>query len=165
MADRAGYEMTLLTDTGSKIQSSTREIRRQLDRGRYVVAVHAQVGAPGAPYTLSLVVRALTSTTLTASQTETLPRTAVTLTASTPVADNGWIEVQVDRFDPLTGWQFYRLYRVRAPGGTVTWVPPAQGRWRARASYLGTLRFSPSRSGYVHLLVATPLPGTSPTRS
>ena len=74
------------------------------------------------------------------------------------MADTGWIEVQIDRFDTLTGWQFNRLYRLRAPGGTVTWIPPAAGRWRARASYLGTLRFSPSRSGYVFVLVATPLP-------
>ncbi len=84
----------------------------------------------------------------------------MTLAPATTIAVNGWIELQVGRFDPLTGWQFHRLYRVRAPGGTVTWVPPAQGRWRARASYLGTLRFSPSRSGYVYVLVATPLPGS-----
>jgi hypothetical protein len=84
----------------------------------------------------------------------------VTLAPATTIAVNGWIELQVGRFDPLTGWQFHRLCRVRAPGGTVTWVPPAQGRWRARASYLGTLRFSPSRSGYVYVLVATPLPGS-----
>ena len=87
-----------------------------------------------------------------------MPRSAVALTVATSVADAGWIEVQIDRFDTLTGWQFNRLYRLRAPGGTVTWIPPAAGRWRARASYLGTLRFSPSRSGYVFVLVATPLP-------
>ena len=83
----------------------------------------------------------------------------MTFTASSaPGVDAGWIEVQIDRFDPLTGWQFHRLYRVRAPSGTVMWTPPAPGRWRVRASYLGTLRFSPSRSGYVFVLVAKPLP-------
>ena len=158
LADRAGYQMVLMTDSGSPVQSSTTEIRRRLDRGRYVVAVSGQVGGEAAPYTLSLVVRTLTLTTLTASAREILPRSPVTFTAATTNADAGWIEVQIDRFDPLTGWQFYRLHRVRAPGGTITWTPPAQGRWRARASYLGTLRFSPSRSGYVHLLVARPLP-------
>ena len=48
----------------------------------------------------------------------------MTLTVATSVADAGWIEVQIDRFDTLTGWQFNRLYRLRAPGGTVTWIPP-----------------------------------------
>jgi hypothetical protein len=70
----------------------------------------------------------------------------VTLAPATTIAVNGWIELQVGRFDPLTGWQFHRLCRVRAR--------------RARASDLGTLRFSPSRSGYVYVLVATPLPGS-----
>ena len=158
LADRGGYQMVLMTDTGSRVQSSSDEIRRRLDRGRYVVAVSGNVGGVAATYTLSLVVRTLTATTLTTSAKEILPRSPVTLMAATTNANAGWIEVQIDRFDPLTGWQFYRLYRVRAPGGTITWTPSAQGRWRARASYLGTLRFSPSRSGYVHVLVATPLP-------
>ena len=158
LADPAGYEMILLTDAGSRIQSSTQEIRRRLDRGRYVVAVHSQVGSDAATYRLSLVVRALTATTLTTTATEFVPRSVVTLTVATSVATTGWIEVQIDRFDPLTGWQFNRMHRLRAPGGTVSWIPSAPGRWRARAAYLGTLRFSPSRSGYVHVLVATPLP-------
>ena len=66
--------------------------------------------------------------------------------------------MQVDRLDPLTGWQFNRIIRIRAPGGSVTWTPPAPGRWRVRASFLGTVRSSPSRSPYVALLVARPLP-------
>ena len=159
LANAAGYQMTLLTDEGGRVQSSGDQIRRQLDRGRYVVAVQSSVGKDAARYNLSLVVRALTATTLSASSSEVEPHSAVTLTTSTsPVPDSGWIGVQIDRFDPLTGWQFHRLYRVRAPGGTVTWTPPAAGRWRMRASYLGTLRFSPSRSSYVLVLVATPLP-------
>jgi hypothetical protein len=159
LANKTGYEMTLVTDAGGRLQSSTDQIRRQLERGRYVVAVRSEVGKPAARYVLSLVVRSLTATTLFAESKEIVPHSTVTLTVATsPVPDNGWIEVQIDRFDPLTGWQFNRLYRVRAPGGTVTWTPPAPGRWRMRASYLGTLRFSPSRSAYVFVLVAEPLP-------
>jgi hypothetical protein len=159
LANRAGYEMTLVTDQGGRLQSSTEQIRRQLDRGRYVVAVRSQVGKPAAHYTLSLVVRSLTATTLSTAVSEVVPHSTVTLIVSTsPAPDTGWIEVQIDRFDPLTGWQFNRRLRVQAPGGAVTWTPPASGRWRMRASYLGTLRFSPSRSGYVFVLVATPLP-------
>jgi hypothetical protein len=46
-----------------------------------------------------------------------------------------------------------------AVSGSFTWTPPALGRWRARATFIGTLGFSPSPSGYVSLLVAPPLPG------
>jgi hypothetical protein len=62
------------------------------------------------------------------------------------------VEIQVDRFDPLTGWHFNRLLRVSA-GSSTTWAPPAEGRWRLRATYKGTIEASPSRSGYAHLLV------------
>ena len=65
--------------------------------------------------------------------------------------------IQIDRFDPLAGWQFSRLLRVAAPSASVSWTPPAAGRWRARARFLGTLRASPSRSGYAYVLVAKPI--------
>jgi hypothetical protein len=32
-------------------------------------------------------------------------------------------------------------------------MPPAEGRWRVRARFLGTRTASPSRSEYAHLLV------------
>ena len=59
--------------------------------------------------------------------------------------------MQIDRFDPLTGWHFHRLVRVPV-GGSASWVPPAEGRWRVRARFLGTRTASPSRSEYAHLL-------------
>jgi hypothetical protein len=92
------------------------------------------------------VIRQLTSTTLTASGTSFTART-------NPTADGGTIELQIDRFDPLTGWQFNRLVHLSGRGGTYSWTPPAAGRWRARASFLGTLAYSPSRSGYVFVRV------------
>jgi hypothetical protein len=153
-----GFSIALLSDTGQQLSSSAGEIRRNLARGRYVVAVRGSVAKPGGTYALSLVVRQLTVTTLAAPSGELAPGSAVTFTvAASPHPDEGWIEVQIDRFDPLGGWQFNRLIRVRAPGGAISWTPPALGRWRARASYLGTLRFSSSRSGYVSLLVAAPI--------
>ncbi len=116
------------------------------------------VGEPASTYALALVVRQLTRTTLSLASSE-LPQgaTATFSIATTPRPDEGWIELQIDRFDPLGGWQFNRTIRVSAPGGSVSWTPPSLGRWRARATYLGTLRFSPSRSDYVHLLVANPI--------
>ena len=65
--------------------------------------------------------------------------------------------LEIDRFDPLTGWQFSRLVRLHAPGGSFAWTPPAAGRWRARARFLGTRNASGSRSRYARVLIATPL--------
>jgi hypothetical protein len=157
--DRQFY-VQLLTDAGKVLTSSTEEINRRVDRGRYVVAVAgAQMAKPGR-YALSLAVRQLTKTELQApDEEELLPGSPLTLTlTTTPALQAGRVEIQIDRFDPLTGWQFNRKLRVPASRRTVTWTPPAAGRWRARAEFLGTMLASPSRSPYVHVIVARPLP-------
>ena len=78
--------------------------------------------------------------------------------ATTPAPDAGRVKLQIDRFDPLEGWQFFKLLDASAGTGSVSWAPPALGRWRFRAAFTGTLTFSPSRSGYAFVLVAPPLP-------
>jgi hypothetical protein len=151
--------IVLLTDSGARLGSAGDEVRRQLDRGRYVVAVRAEAGAPATKYVLSLVIRRLTTTTLAASAAEVAPGAAVMLTiTTTPRPDSGKVKVQVDRFDPLGGWQFARMIEIGVGQGSLTWIPPALGRWRVRATFTGTLTFSPSRSGYANVLVAQPLP-------
>jgi len=141
-----GFSLLLVTESGGRVAAGNGEIRRRLGAGRYVVAVRAASGSRAGGYGVSLVIRQLTSTTLTASGTSFTART-------NPTADGGTIELQIDRFDPLTGWQFNRLVRLSGRGGTYSWTPPAAGRWRARASFLGTLAYSPSRSGYVFVRV------------
>jgi hypothetical protein len=154
--------IVLLTDTGSRIGSSEGQIRRQLDRGRYVVAVRGVIGAASSHYALGLVVRRLTTTTLTASAAEVAPGTTVSFTVvTTPRPDIGRVKLQIDRFDPLGGWQFMKIVDMPAGSSSMSWTPPALGRWRARATFTGTLTFSPSRSGYVQLLVAVPLPAST----
>jgi len=154
--------IVLLTDSGSRIGSSERRLSRQLDRGRYVVAVRGVIGAASSHYTLGLVVRRLTTTALTASATEVAPGAGVSFTvATTPRPDTGRVKLQIDRFDPLGGWQFYKIVDMAAGSSTMSWTPPALGRWRARATFTGTLTFSPSRSGNALILVAVPLPAAA----
>ena len=154
----ARFTFTLLADDGRRIGNSDKELRRNLPPGHYVVAVHGDVGTPSGRYALGLVVRQLTQTTLAASASAVTPGTAVTFTVQTSPAPNGGVlELEIDRFDPLMGWQFSRLIRVAVPGGSVSWTPPALGRWRAHVRFLGTLAFSPSDSGYVLVVVANPL--------
>jgi hypothetical protein len=146
-----GTTFQLLRDDGTRLGSHER-LRRKLGPGRYVVAVSAAVGEPAVRYGLSLLVREITSTTLRLPATPVAPGTPVVLRPEVAKATAGTVEIQIDRFDPLTGWHFNRLLRARV-GGSVTWAPPAEGRWRFRASFRGTTEASPSRSGYALLQV------------
>ena len=146
-----GLRFELLRDDGQRLGTHA-SLRQRLEPGRYVVAVTASFGDPGSRYTLSLLIREITSTTLRLAAPMVAPGSPVTLRPEVMNASGGTVEIQVDRFDPLTGWHFNRLLRVPA-GGSTTWAPPAEGRWRFRATYKGTIDASPSRSGYAQLLV------------
>jgi hypothetical protein len=68
----------------------------------------------------------------------------------------GRIRLQIDRFDPLTGWHFYRLFRLQVGGSGhagFSWRPPAIGHWRAHAQFFGTRTASPSESGTARIVV------------
>jgi hypothetical protein len=154
------FSLTLLSDTGRRIEGETSKVRRRLGRGRYVVAVQDLRGRRSGPYRLSLRLRDVTSTAMQISgrrSAEVSPGTFVTLEPRvSPTPSGGRVVLQIDRFDPLTGWHFNRQLRISA-GATVSWRPPAAGRWRVRARFLGTSTSSASRSGYAYLLVARPI--------
>jgi hypothetical protein len=50
---------------------------------------------------------------------------------------------------------------VTASGGSAgsRFTPPAEGRWRATAAFLGTRTDAPSGAGFAGVLVAPPLGG------
>jgi hypothetical protein len=150
----SAFSISLLTFGGSQLASSVGQADRVLGPGHYVAAVRASPGAPGGAYRLNLVVREVTKTAISASSLQVSPGSAVTFTiAISPPPDGGVVEVEVDRFDTIGGWHFHHTVRLGAGGG-FSWTPPAPGRWRARASFLGTISYSPSRSGYTTILVA-----------
>ena len=146
------YRLALVTESGGRLATGTEAVSRELDPGRYIVAVSAPPATQGGSYRLSLLVRDITSTTLTLPAPVVSPGTALTLRPTVAPSGTGVIEIQIDRFDPLAGWQFSRLIRISA-GGSTTWVPPTEGTWRIRATYLGSTSASPSRSGYVEVIV------------
>lgn len=161
LSQRSGgaYGLFVLTDTGTRVASGSDRIRRRLGRGRYVVAVQGQVGGRAGPYRLSLRVRDVTTTVVRVSglaSAEIVPGSAVTISCLVTPASEGRVELQIDRFDPLSGWHFHHVIRVSV-GASVAWRPPAPGRWRVRATYLGSTRSARSRSGYAHVLVAEPI--------
>ena len=155
------FSLVLLSDEGRRIAGDSGQVHRRLGRGRYVVAVQDYSGYRSGRYRLALRLRDVTATAVLISgqrTTEVSPGASVTIASVvSPAPSGGRVDLQIDRFDPLTGWHFYRRMRVSA-GAQVAWRPPAAGRWRVRARFLGTSTSSGSRSGYAHLLVAKPLP-------
>ena len=156
----SSFELVLLTDSGNRLASGETSVRRRLARGRYVIAVEAPPGTSSGVYRLTLRLRNVTSTSVLVSGSssgEVAPGTTVSISCTvSPATGGGRIELVIDRFDTLTGWAFYRRIRV-AVGATVSWRPPAAGRWRVRARFLGTRDSAPSSSGYAYLLVAKPI--------
>jgi hypothetical protein len=154
------FSLLLLTDTGKRLATGENGVRRRLDRGRYVVAIQAPAGTSAGSYRLALRLRDVTSTTVLfsgARSAEVSPGTSVSISCLvSPATSGGRVELQIDRFDTLTGWQFHRVIRVAADAA-VSWRPPAAGRWRVRARFLGTRSSAASRSGYAYLTVARPI--------
>ena len=147
------FSISLLTFDSAQLASGSGDVERTLGPGHYVAAVRAPFGQPGGAYRLSLVSRQVTRTTISASSSSISPGSSVTFAIGVAPAPNGGsVEVELDRFDTLAGWHFDRKVRLSA-GQSLSWRPPAPGRWRARASFLGTIDFSPSHSGYSTILV------------
>jgi hypothetical protein len=164
-----GMDLMLLTEEGRRIgcacdTGGRQRLREILRAGHYFVVVRSRARS-GGPYSLGVVTRDITTTTLTgtsgATSLELPPGTAVTFTVNVAQAhDGGPLTLEIQRFDPLTRWQFSTLYRqqIGADGNfTTSWTPPSVGRWRAHARFFGTRFSSFSESAWVNVRVAEPL--------
>jgi hypothetical protein len=165
-ASSAPFDLKLLNDRGHYIQcncgsSGEETIRRQVPPGRYFVVVQAEDFGSG-PFTLYRQSRLIThvSVALDGTRSEQVPPgTSIRITANVAPAVDGPVTIEVDSFDPVQGWQFYRYYHVQAVGGVaqMPFVAPHIGRWRATASFDGTMTASPATAGFSQALVAGPL--------
>ncbi len=165
-AFNAPFDLKLLDDRGHYIQcncGSTGEetIRRQVPPGRYFAVVQAEDFGWG-PFTLYRQSRLITHVTVAIDGThhgEVQPGTSIQITSNVTPAVDGPVTIEVDSFDPVEGWQFYRYYHVQAVHGVaqMPFTAPHLGRWRATASFDGTRSASPATSGFSQALVAGPL--------
>ena len=75
----------------------------------------------------------------------------------------GPVKVEVQRFDPVFGWDFYRTLEATVSDGTasIPFTPPSPGNWRVNATYAGSRVFSPSRVGFTYLSSGRPLGGAT----
>jgi hypothetical protein len=129
--------------------------------GRYYVAVRARDFSSGR-FTLLRRSRAITRTELRIDGERDVvrpPGDAVTVSLGVTADADGPASVEIDRFDPVSGWQYNRTVKVHvvAGRGTFTFTPPSTGQWLMRASFLGSHGFSPSESGGARVLSAGPL--------
>jgi hypothetical protein len=141
--------LLLLTSEGLKVARG-QAIRRSLRAGGYFVAVQGEAGERAAVYRLVLRVQEVSLLSVKGSRTPTLGQpVAFAVRVGSPAGR--FATLQVDRFDPLEGWLFFRLYRLRVAHDNtalLAWSPPSVGRFRARIT-------QPARSGYVYLDVMT----------
>ncbi len=153
--------LILLSENGHRLSSSDGPgaLTTRLGHGTFFATVRAESGAHGR-YRLSLLERGITTTTVLAngSRSATIaPGASVAIAVAVDFSSGGAVRLELDRFDPLTGWHFYRLYRLRvgANGRTgISWRPPTIGHWRAHASFGGTRTASPSDGGTARIAVS-----------
>jgi hypothetical protein len=156
------FTLQLLDDAGRRLGSSDDgELTRRIGAGRYFVAVRAGVDQAGR-YSLERASRTITRTSIAmngSASARVRPGQAVRIGIAVRPGESGPVDLTIQRFDPLAGWQFFSRTRLTATGGTAAHVftPPAEGRWRATAAFLGTRTAAPSNAGYARVLVAAPL--------
>ena len=156
----------LLFDTKGKQLACACEGRRntslteRLAPGSYLTLVRARPAETG-PYALTLRLRQPTATAirLTAG-----PQSTLQLSASVhPVVAGGRFILELNRFDPLSNWQFVATSSHAASGARTTFgLKPAIGAWRVRVQYQGTLTASPSVSGWINLNIHQAVHGGQP---
>lgn len=167
LRSRGSMRMQLRTERGRRVTSAevdadTGQIRTRLRPGRFYLIVSA-ARAAGGRYTLSRLTRVITATRVTwggSGTREQGPGGSGTVVVSTTAAAAGRAIVTVERFDPQFGWRFYRRSTIRMSGGRGSMTVPTReiGRYRAKAEFLGTRRFSPSRARRAaYLRVIAPL--------
>ena len=135
--------------------SGNQTLVHQLAPGRYYAVVSTR-GATLGNYTLIRQSRTITSTRVSFSAKKAAPGQSLGIDVKLSPAVSGPVTVDIERFDPVFGWQFYRQDSAVASGGaaSIAFTPPAVGRWRANASYAGSRTASPSAVGFSYLLVS-----------
>jgi hypothetical protein len=134
--------------------SGSQKLQQQLRKGRYYAVVSVRNHTSG-NFTLTRESRTITHTSIAFGTVHGRPGEAVPLKVRVTPGASGPVKVQLQRFDPVFGWQFYREIEAQVSEGTavIQFTPPAVGNWRANASYAGSRVASPSAVGYTYLLV------------
>jgi hypothetical protein len=162
----AEFSLVLVGLNGNQIEcacsgSGAQTLQHKLTAGRYYAAVLARDGTAGT-FSLERESRTITRTTVYFADARARDgRANVGAGHATPIhihvlhADSGPVTVELERFDPLFGWQFYQQLHTSLQGGvaSIPFTAPTVGQWRVDAVYAGSRVSSPSRVGFSYLLV------------
>jgi hypothetical protein len=158
--DSADFNLQLRNVNGNVVEcacgdSGSQTLQHELKPGRYYAVVSVRDNSSG-NFTLVRESRTITTTRLSFGVATAHAGQGLGIAVKVSPGASGPVTVDIERFDPVFGWQFYRESHVTASGGSanVPFTPPAVGRWRAKASYGGSRTFSPSAVGYSYLLVS-----------
>jgi hypothetical protein len=158
--ESARFKLQLRNQSGDVIEcdcegSGSQTLQHQLVPGTYYAVVSVRGDSAGS-FTLVRESRTITATSISFSASKAAPGEALGIDVKVSPEESGPVAVEIERFDPVFGWQFNREVHAFASGGlaSVPFTPPAVGTWRAKATYEGTSTASPSAVGYSYLLVS-----------
>jgi len=156
----AEFKLQLRNRSGDVIEcdcegSGSQTLTHQLQPGTYYAVVSVRNGTAG-NFTLVRESRTITSTSLSFSSSKAAPGEGLGIDVKVSPAASGPVVVEIERFDPVFGWQFYRQSTAYVSEGaaSIPFTPPAVGQWRAKATYEGSRTSSPSAVGFSYLLVS-----------
>jgi hypothetical protein len=157
--ESADFSLQLRNQNGDLIEcqcggSGSQTLQRQLLPGRYYAVVSVRDATAG-DFTLVRESRTITSTSVFFEPAHAAQGQGVGIDVRVKPAVSGPVTVDIQRFDPVFGWQFYRQVQAQVSQGSasIAFTPPALGRWRANASYAGSRTASASAVGFAYLLV------------
>jgi hypothetical protein len=158
--DSAEFKLQLRNQNGNVIEcdcegGGSQTLTHQLQPGTYYAVVSVRNGSSG-NFTLVRESRTITSTSLSFSSSKAAPGEGLGIDVKVSPAGSGPVVVEIERFDPVFGWQFYRQETAYVSEGaaSIPFTPPAVGQWRAKATYEGSRVSSPSAVGFSYLLVS-----------
>ncbi len=130
-------------------------LQQQLQTGRYYVAVSERESTSGS-FALLRESRTITSTKISFSSRKASAGQPDSIDLKVSPGVSGPARVDIERFDPVFGWQFYAREQTFVSGGSgsVRFTPPAIGRFRAEGSFEGSRTSSPSGTNVAYLLVS-----------
>ena len=156
----AEFKLQLRNRSGDVIEcqcegSGSQTLQHQLQPGTYYAVVSVRNGTAG-NFTLVRESRTITSTSLSFSSSKAAPGEGLGINIKVSPAASGPVVVEIERFDPVFGWQFYHQSTAYVSEGaaSIPFTPPAVGQWRAKATYEGSRTSSPSAVGFSYLLVS-----------
>jgi hypothetical protein len=157
----ADFNLSLRDENGGVLGcqcggSGSQKLQLRLRPGRYYAAVSVRDGSTG-NFTLTRESRTITKTRVSFGRAHTRAgqETPIDVRVSPAAAAAGPVTVEVWRFDPVFGWQFFQVIHATVSEGSasIPFTAPAVGRWRANASYAGSRIAAPSAVGFSYLLV------------